>query len=70
VYGSHCNIFKVTVRIISIKTLIWWCKKKNTLILNTDSNSELFVKDIMKIKKAREIYKIHKKKHVIQNIDI
>jgi len=23
----HCNIFKVTVRIISIKTLIWWCIK-------------------------------------------
>lgn len=24
----HYNIFKVTVRVISIKTLIWWCKKK------------------------------------------
>jgi len=62
----HCNIFKVTVRIISIKTLIWWCKKKNTLILNNDLNAELCVKDIMEIKKAREIYKIHKKKHVIK----
>jgi len=37
----HCNIFKVTVRILTIKTLIWWCKKKNTLILNNDLNAEL-----------------------------
>jgi len=62
----HCNISKVTVRIISIKKLIRWCKKKNTLILNNDLNSEQCVKDIMEIKKARKIYNIHKKNHVLK----
>ncbi|XP_067203799.1 uncharacterized protein [Linepithema humile] len=28
----HNSIFKIIVRVIAIKTLVWWCKKKNCLI--------------------------------------
>jgi len=57
----HRNIFKVTVRIISIKTLIRGCKKKNILILNNDLNFELCVKDIMEIKKRAKYITFRKK---------
>lgn len=31
------NILNIVVRIIAIKTLVWWCKKKNCLLLNNNN---------------------------------
>lgn len=60
----HDTILQTIVCVICVKTLTWWCQKKNTLI-NSDASDELnddllCIKDIIKIKRLREAYKVNK----------
>lgn len=63
----HNDIAKITVRIIALKTIIWWCDKKNKLLNNF--NIEIIqrdvLNDILESRRMRINYK-NKRKYVFK----
>lgn len=61
----HANMFKMIVRIIVIKTIVWWCEKKNVLTKTNPDNEKLqcdMLKDVFEMRRMRECYRNEKSK--------
>lgn len=58
----HANIFRIMVRAISVKTIVWWCERKNKII--EDDSVDLMQcearENIVQIKRMRAFYKSQK----------
>lgn len=53
------NMCKIIIRVIAVKTIIWWCERKNAII-NSDIHMDILhneLNNILKIKQMREYYK-------------